>query len=168
MYEWTDDWVGDILDTMDDDDEMLILSDHGIVTPWSEEDDAEYGEHSWRAFSSSTTGDRPRDIYDVKQWVEEGFPRDEDGSMPQEYANRGDDSWTEVEFDEAYDLVAKTFAELAEHSTVARATFEEHLRKAENKLLVNVGQFVRLMLGSQPEDSLGIDAQPTAEMARSD
>jgi nitrate reductase alpha subunit len=50
-----------------------------------------------------------------KQWVEEGFPRDEDGSMPEEYANRGDDSWTEVEFDEAYDLVARTFAELADH-----------------------------------------------------
>lgn len=70
MYEWADEWVGDILDAMDDDDEMLILSDHGMVTPWSEEDGAEYGEHSWRAFSSSTTGDRPQDIYDVKQWVE--------------------------------------------------------------------------------------------------
>jgi hypothetical protein len=75
MYEWTDQWVGNILDKMDDDDEMLILSDHGIVTPWSEEDEAEYGEHSWRAFSSSTTGDRPQDIYDVKQWVEETVDR---------------------------------------------------------------------------------------------
>jgi hypothetical protein len=70
MYEWTDEWVGDILAAMDDGDEMLILSDHGIVTPWSHEGDTEYGEHSWRAFSSSTTGDRPQDIYDVEQWVE--------------------------------------------------------------------------------------------------
>lgn len=70
MYEWTDEWVGHILAAMHDDDEMLILSDHGIVTPWSQEGDTDYGEHSWRAFSSSTTGDRPQDIYDVEQWVE--------------------------------------------------------------------------------------------------
>jgi hypothetical protein len=72
-----DERVGDILDAMGNDDEMLILSDHGMVTQWSEEDGAEYGEHSWRAFSSSTTGDRPKDIYDVKQWVEETVNRSE-------------------------------------------------------------------------------------------
>lgn len=71
MYQWTDEWVGEILDAMDEDDQMLILSDHGIVTPWSEENGTEYGEHSWRAFSSSTTGDRPTDVYDVREWVEE-------------------------------------------------------------------------------------------------
>lgn len=41
--------------------------------------------------------------------------------------------------------------ELAEQTTVARATFEEHLRKAENKLLTNVGQFIRLLNESQQE-----------------
>ena len=40
-------------------------------------------------------------------------------------------------------------AELAEGTTVARATFEEHLRKAENKLVTNAGQFVRLLTGTR-------------------
>lgn len=42
-----------------------------------------------------------------------------------------------------------SIAELAAETTVARSTFEEHLRKAENKLVSNVGQFVRLALGRQ-------------------
>lgn len=43
---------------------------------------------------------------------------------------------------------------LAEHSTVARATFEEHLRKAENKLIRNAGQFIRLLSESRSDDDL--------------
>ena len=57
---------------------------------------------------------------------------------------------------------------LAKQTSVARSTFEEHLRKAENKVLVNVGQFVRLVLGSEPEDTLGVSTQRTPELARSD
>lgn len=38
-----------------------------------------------------------------------------------------------------------SIADLAAETTVARATFEEHLRKAENKLVTNAGQFVRLL-----------------------
>lgn len=57
---------------------------------------------------------------------------------------------------------------LAKQTSVARSTFEEHLRKAENKVLVNVGQFVRLVLGSEPEDTLGVSTQRTSELARSD
>ncbi len=44
-----------------------------------------------------------------------------------------------------------SIAELAEGTTVARATFEEHLRKAENKLVTNAGQFVRLLTETQGE-----------------
>jgi len=50
-------------------------------------------------------------------------------------------------------------SELAELSTVARATFEEHLRKAENKLITNAGQFVRLVSESQSDESLRKDTQ---------
>ncbi|MFW6265791.1 MAG: molybdopterin-dependent oxidoreductase, partial [Halanaeroarchaeum sp.] len=50
-----------------------------------------------------------------KDWVDEGFPRDEDGSMPTEYANRGEDSWYEASWDEAYEYAAAAFAEIAEH-----------------------------------------------------
>src|SRR6056297_2298060 len=35
--------------------------------------------------------------------------------------------------------------ELADQTSVARSTYEEHLRKAENKLLTNAGQFLRLV-----------------------
>ncbi|MDY6765512.1 MAG: helix-turn-helix domain-containing protein [Halobacteria archaeon] len=45
-------------------------------------------------------------------------------------------------------------SELAEHTTVARATFEEHLRKAENKLIRNAGQFVRLLSESRSDEGL--------------
>ncbi|WP_394742383.1 molybdopterin-dependent oxidoreductase [Natronococcus roseus] len=50
-----------------------------------------------------------------KQWVEDGFPRDDDGSMPEEYAQRGEDDWETVDFDEAYDLAAEAMIEVAEH-----------------------------------------------------
>ena len=49
------------------------------------------------------------------EWVEDGFPRDDDGSMPEEYARRGEDGWVEVSFDQAYDLAAETILEIAEH-----------------------------------------------------
>ncbi|TYL37793.1 molybdopterin oxidoreductase [Natronococcus pandeyae] len=49
-----------------------------------------------------------------REWVEDGFPRDDDGSMPEEYAGRGTDSWEEVSFDEAYDLAAETILEIAD------------------------------------------------------
>jgi len=45
-------------------------------------------------------------------------------------------------------------SELAEETTVARATFEEHLRKAENKLISNAGQFVRLLNESRSDEGL--------------
>lgn len=47
-----------------------------------------------------------------------------------------------------------SISELAEQTTVARATFEEHLRKAENKLVTNAGQFIRLLNGSRSDDGL--------------
>ena len=44
-----------------------------------------------------------------------------------------------------------SIADLAEVTTVARATYEEHLRKAENKLVTNAGQFVRLLAETQQD-----------------
>jgi predicted DNA binding protein len=54
-----------------------------------------------------------------------------------------------------YDQPRKcSIAELAEQTTIARATYEEHLRKAENKLLRNAGQYIRLLNESQGDDKL--------------
>lgn len=52
-------------------------------------------------------------------------------------------------------------AELATETTVARATFEEHLRKAENKLVTNAGQFVRLLTETQTDVLRAEDTKPT-------
>ena len=49
-----------------------------------------------------------------KQWVDDGFPRDSDGSMPEEYARRGEDDFVEVSHEEAHEYAARTFLELAE------------------------------------------------------
>ncbi|MGB9965733.1 helix-turn-helix domain-containing protein [Halobacterium sp. CBA1126] len=48
--------------------------------------------------------------------------------------------------------------DLAEQTSVARSTYEEHLRKAENKLLTNAGQFLRLVTATATSDPLGIEA----------
>lgn len=53
-------------------------------------------------------------------------------------------------------------SDLAERTTVARATFEEHLRKAENKLISNAGEFVRLLAASGGDDPLTEAPRPVA------
>lgn len=56
-------------------------------------------------------------------------------------------------------------SELAQQTSVARSTFEEHLRKAENKLITNAGQFVRLLMGTQTEERLGVTTATTSRVA---
>jgi len=55
--------------------------------------------------------------------------------------------------------------ELAAQTTVARSTFEEHLRKAENKLLTNAGQFLRLVTATSTTDPLGVAETERADQA---
>ncbi|MFD1564604.1 helix-turn-helix domain-containing protein [Haloarchaeobius amylolyticus] len=47
--------------------------------------------------------------------------------------------------------------ELAERTAVARSTYEEHLRKAENKLLTNAGEFLRLVTATATGDPLRVE-----------
>lgn len=49
-------------------------------------------------------------------------------------------------------------AELAEKTSVARATYEAHLRKAQNKLVGNVEQFVRLAAQERGDPDLVVEA----------
>lgn len=58
--------------------------------------------------------------------------------------------------------------ELAARTTVARATFEEHLRKAENKLVTNTGQFIRLLTETQEDNSLLASSRPSSSTAETD
>ena len=55
--------------------------------------------------------------------------------------------------------------ELAEQTAVARSTYEEHLRKAENKLLTNAGQFLRLVTATSTADPLHVEKTRQAEQA---
>lgn len=65
-----------------------------------------------------------------------------------------------------YEQPRKTsLRELAEQTSVARSTYEEHLRKAENKLLTNAGQFLRLVTATSMADPLGVREPSRAEQA---
>jgi len=68
-YEWCGDHVTAIHEAMGEDDELVILSDHGMETSWTDGENAP-GAHSWRAFSGTTFDSRPTDVHDVKDWVE--------------------------------------------------------------------------------------------------
>jgi predicted DNA binding protein len=63
-----------------------------------------------------------------------------------------------------YEQPRKTsLRDLADQTAVARSTYEEHLRKAENKLLTNAGQFLRLVTATSTADPLHVDKTGQAE-----
>jgi hypothetical protein len=65
-----------------------------------------------------------------------------------------------------YEQPRKTsLRELAARTSVARSTYEEHLRKAENKLLTNAGQFLRLVTATSTADPLDVERTRQAEEA---
>jgi predicted DNA binding protein len=53
--------------------------------------------------------------------------------------------------------------ELADMTSVARSTFEEHLRKAENKFLTNAGEFLRLVTAGTATNPLGAESPSVPE-----
>lgn len=72
-YEWTADWVTRICDALGENDDLVILSDHGMVTTfYSDEDDRgmDPAVHSWRAYAASTFDSVPESVFDVKTWLE--------------------------------------------------------------------------------------------------
>jgi hypothetical protein len=65
-----------------------------------------------------------------------------------------------------YEQPRKTsLRDLADQTAVARSTYEEHLRKAENKLLTNAGQFLRLVTATSTADPLEVEKTRQAEQA---
>lgn len=65
-----------------------------------------------------------------------------------------------------YEQPRKTsLRELADQTAVARSTYEEHLRKAENKLLTNAGRFLRLITATSPADPLRVKEARQTEQA---
>ena len=65
-----------------------------------------------------------------------------------------------------YEQPRKTsLRDLADQTAVARSTYEEHLRKAENKLLTNAGQFLRLVTATSTDDPLQVEKARRTERA---
>lgn len=64
--------VDRILDNMSDNDDLLILSDHGMTNELIDEPDENFGGHSFRAFASSTIEDPlPESVFGMYDWVED-------------------------------------------------------------------------------------------------
>ncbi|WP_276301343.1 alkaline phosphatase family protein [Halorussus lipolyticus] len=68
-YEWTIERLEEVKSAMGPDDELLLVSDHGIETAWIDGDDNPGG-HSWRAFTATTLDTRPESVFEVREWVE--------------------------------------------------------------------------------------------------
>jgi len=63
--------VDELRDALSEDDELLILSDHGMTNELLDDDDVDYGSHSFRAFAATTIDDPlPETVFDVYDWVE--------------------------------------------------------------------------------------------------
>ena len=60
-------FVEELVATLGSEDELLLVSDHGMHTPFY---DGERG-HSWRAFASTTADS---DVIDVAEWVRARLP----------------------------------------------------------------------------------------------
>jgi len=62
-----------------------------------------------------------------KRWVEEGFPRGEDGAPPKEYFNRARDEWVRLPHERAAEIVAAALKNIAE--TYSGEEGQERLRR---------------------------------------
>lgn len=66
------DFVEELAVALGEDDELLVVSDHGMRTGFYPEDDAENpATHSWRACATATTETLPASVYDIVDWVDE-------------------------------------------------------------------------------------------------
>ena len=74
MYERAGEFVEEIRAELGEDDDIIIMSDHGIVVErYSDDDDRgeSPGSHSWRAFASSTRDSIPKTAFEVSEWVDQ-------------------------------------------------------------------------------------------------
>lgn len=97
LYFRVAEFVEELLTDLDDDDDLLILSDHGILNEALDgtdvPEDRELGDHSFRAFASSTRdGPVPESVFEVREWVENNLTETgaehSDLDMPKEQLRR--------------------------------------------------------------------------------
>ncbi|UIP01069.1 alkaline phosphatase family protein [Halobaculum sp. CBA1158] len=69
-YQRVNDWVAEVRDRLGDDDELLLLSDHGIHTSW-DSSSVEPGRHAERAMAATTMStDLFDDVRHAREWIE--------------------------------------------------------------------------------------------------
>lgn len=69
-YERVNDWVAELWDALGEDDELLILGDHGIHTAW-DSSSVEPGRHSERTMAATTMETNLfGDVHDARDWIE--------------------------------------------------------------------------------------------------
>jgi predicted AlkP superfamily pyrophosphatase or phosphodiesterase len=74
IYRRVGEWVEEVRSALGNDDELLVVSDHGMETSFCRPEPGAGmpREHSFRAFVSSTIDDElPETVFDVKDWVED-------------------------------------------------------------------------------------------------
>lgn len=70
MYWRVGNFVDEVVEAMDEEDELLVLSDHGMRTSFYEADSGENpADHSRRAYASATTAGHPESVFDIVEWV---------------------------------------------------------------------------------------------------
>ncbi|MFB6202803.1 MAG: alkaline phosphatase family protein [Halorhabdus sp.] len=86
MYHWAEDQIREIRWQMGPDDELVVLSDHGIECTWLGDESG--GGHSMRAYFGTTLDTRPASVFGVREWVEDHVPewdvQEENASLPEE------------------------------------------------------------------------------------
>lgn len=76
VYRRVDEFVEKLVAELDEDDELLLLSDHGMCVEFLDADaDANPATHSWRAYVSATTDKVPESVYDVPAWIDRHLSR---------------------------------------------------------------------------------------------
>jgi len=71
VYDRVADWIAEIESRLGENDDLLILSDHGIHTEW-DSSSTEPGRHSNRAMAATTMSKELfDDVHDTRAWIEE-------------------------------------------------------------------------------------------------
>ncbi|UPV74287.1 alkaline phosphatase family protein [Halorussus limi] len=71
VYRRVGAFVAELVTELSEEDELLLLSDHGMSVNFLDADaDADPATHSWRAYASATTDEIPESVYDVPAWID--------------------------------------------------------------------------------------------------
>lgn len=74
IYERVGSFVDKLVNALGPDDDLFLLSDHGMRTSfYGETSDGTPGTHSWRAYASSTTDSVPADVFEVVDWIDDNI-----------------------------------------------------------------------------------------------